>query len=92
MYVLKKKNVPGFWVFFFVFLHILYAPLAHLWKKSSGIMKNTELQLLEVLILFFPCKIVFQMTLSHFQTNYKFIESETLEQAFLTQASKLLNN
>lgn len=32
-----------FGVFFFLFLYILYVPLAHLWKKSSAIMKNTEL-------------------------------------------------
>lgn len=40
----RRKMFQVFLLFFFLlFLHILYAPLAHLWKKSSGIMKNTEL-------------------------------------------------
>lgn len=39
----EEKCSRFFGFFFFVFLHILYVPLAHLWKKSSGIMKNTEL-------------------------------------------------
>lgn len=43
MYVLTEEKCSRFLGFFFLFLHILYVPLAHLWKKSSGIMKNTEL-------------------------------------------------
>lgn len=40
----RRKMFQVFLLFFFLlFLHILYAPLAHLWKKSSSIMKNTEL-------------------------------------------------
>lgn len=36
----RRKMVE---VFFFLLVHILYAPLADWWKKSSSIIKNTEL-------------------------------------------------